>query len=211
MHKQTSTLAGVAYLTGALVAGVGKISIDCNLNPQLLAMSDLYRFFRYRELAVEMYPDPAQAAMGCTYVPGDPATITSSAITSFANPDTIITGLGQTVPSRMKVTKPALRGVVEWYATKNDATDPFVDIQGALFLAGSATAGYYILLRYVIDFKDPLDPNLVFKRRQAKLPTQVVEPISSPPAGPASEPPCQCCRHSLVGHGDTSPCDQGRR
>lgn len=169
------------YLThvDTIVSGSAQASVSLvptNFGDRAGTMSDLYRLFRFVELEVEFIGVPLGAVStneGC--IVAFTSGIVNAAPTLAADviqfPQVAVCMPGCTVPSRLRLARGHLAGIVPWYETQGGAAEPLLDTQGALYVTmfangtGLAVASDTVLhTRFKIEFADRLPAAMTLQR-----------------------------------------------
>lgn len=159
-----------------LVSGKSTISVSPNslLSPRLTSIADDFDEYRFTRLRFRLHPLLSQAGpQALCYMPGIVDTPPSLAQSSEAL-SCVIFGQAATTPSAW-VTVPAgvLAGMHPWYKTIPGTPEASEELQGNLFLAGTATDALFFEVEGVCQFRaaiatgnTPLDRALASRRRE---------------------------------------------
>ena len=165
--RNTTTLRGKLQARVTLSAGSAEQAVSPGAFGGLPGtMSDSYRLYRFKRFRVTLLPvfsGSTTDTFGVTYISGPTDSIAGVGIDEMENDNSaFITGT-QSVPVHMDLKSAPIKGTHDWYVTKLDAAEPFLDTQFTIYYANQSTIGVVIpvIYEYEIEFKDPLDSTLI--------------------------------------------------
>jgi len=186
-HNDVETISGhacVQFVTDG-GGGPGALAVTTSsFGSSLLAISDLYRLYRFTKLELSFSSTPTSAGSSrqndagviVCYTSGIPGTAPASfgQICEFDNVS--IAYPLQAVQSHLRLGRKDMEGIANWYETQGSAGDPLLDTQGNLYatLFGSngaaavASNTITMLATYTVEFCERL-PAAVSLDRMAKL------------------------------------------
>jgi hypothetical protein len=155
VSRATVTATGVIG-TFALVPVGGFLD-----SAKLAAMADLFQYWRWKSLSVEVGPTSFGSGSPSTQgvegawgiAQGDLTSPPSSFLEVLDLPISHFKWLGETMPRRKKVPIRFLRGMVPWYKTVIGSFDQQLEIPATLYTFGTTDVMHYLLLEGSIEFK----------------------------------------------------------
>ncbi len=156
----TTSVTLHTVINGAMSSGAATFALTpSGIGGRLATLADAWGLFRVRKLKFRQHRQAALA--GALQV----ATVVSDFVDAYPStfqsacemgPAAVISAL-QTVPSDWVEVPPAvLRGALPWYKAVAGAPDSWDEVPVTFVIVGTGTDTFYLELKLVVDFKDPL-------------------------------------------------------
>jgi hypothetical protein len=169
-RKEKTTKGQVSFLTSAtLSSSSGAFFIGAQMCAVTQALASVYRLYRFNRVKVTLLPEVINAAsanVGAIAVWYSPTLLNTAPTNVFDAEAQHMTVGSQTcrVPRSFTIPRDALRTVVDWFATEDDATETSLNRMGAVYIMTSTvseTPTLFFEVTVDYEFKEPLDAAVI--------------------------------------------------
>ena len=151
-----------------LTAGVDALALDYSAFDVTTKLSSVYRYYRFTHLKFTVYPAGLNNVT-FQYVAGGGSDTAGAADNNMESKYVDVSTNAIAVPRSITVPREDLIQNQPWFITELDATDPYLECIGTIFLEGTGTDAFACKLEVDYEFKFPMASELSLALKPKRL------------------------------------------